>query len=330
MMKRFYDSKLVQVIIAFVIAVSLWAYVISNSNPTYTVNVNVTDIEYVGLENISGSGLYLIGDLPANIDVRISGTRNLVTGNSGDYSASFDFSGINQPGEYVIRTRVNTPAGVTIKRIRPEEIMVRIDSGATHEFEPVLNLKGKKADDYDISILTDRILASGPQSLLSSINRFEVRIDTDEITAGGERTYTAVAVDESGKPIYDDRLTFDGKVKLDISYTKTVEVELDTDSLPHQITDNYEVAVKSYSEAVKLKGDKTVLDGIEKVVADFSSAELLPEEENQKAELNIKLPNGVSLAYGEKPYAELNYEHKALSEDVYEPEGGDEQTNDED
>ncbi|MBE7060255.1 MAG: hypothetical protein E7389_05485 [Ruminococcaceae bacterium] len=329
MMRRFYESKLVQAIFAFAVAVSLWAYVISNSNPTYTTNVNITQIDYIGLENISAGGLYLIGDLPASIDVRVSGTRNLVTGNLTDYSASFDFSGINQPGDYIIRTKVSTPAGVTVRRIRPEEITVRIDSGVTRDFKPELNIKGKKADEYDISILTDSISASGPESLISAISRFEVRVDADEISTAGERTYTAVAVDEGGKPIYDERLTFDEKVKLNISYTKIVSVDVDTNSLPEQITENYEVAVKSKTESVKIKGDKSLLDGIESVKADFYNADFKPEEENQKLELNISLPSGVSLAEGEKIYAELNYEKKALSDYDIETEGGVEQSNDE-
>ena len=78
-MRKLFENKILQAVFALAISISLWAYVITNSNPTYTSNVNITNVDYIGLDDVSKNGLYLIGDLPVSIDARVSGTRNLVT-----------------------------------------------------------------------------------------------------------------------------------------------------------------------------------------------------------------------------------------------------------
>ena len=311
-MRILFENKIIQAFFALAVSISLWAYVISNSNPTYTTNVNITNIEYKGLDEVSKNGLYLIGDLPVSVNARVSGTRNLVTKTSSEYSASFDFSEINQPGDYIIRTKINVPAGVTVKRLSPEEINIRIDSGKTESFKTALILEGKHAEDFNVSLLTDSISVSGPASILALIARLEVRVNTDNLSGSEEMTYTAVAVDDYGRPIKDERLSFDEKVKVNIGFLKQVEIEVNSSFVPEYISDEYNVDISLSTETVRLKGDKTILDKTQKVNADLSSIQFNTSEKTQKVKLPLQLPNGVSVYDDSDSYveAEIKYEVK--------------------
>ena len=331
-MKKLFENKILQAVFALAVSISLWAYVITNSNPTYTSNVNITNVDYIGLDDVSKNGLYLIGDLPVSVDVRVSGTRNLVTRTSSEYSASFDFSGISQPGDYIIRTKVNVPAGVTIKRVGPEEINVRIDSGKTQDFKTYLVLEGRHTEDYEVSLITDKIAVSGPSTLLSLISKLEVRVNTDNINGGGEMTYSAVAVDDSGRPIKDDRLTFDGNVKLNVGFLKQVKIETDFSDIPQYISDEYNVSISVNSENIRLKGDKAVLDRLQKVTADLSDVQFDPSEKKQKVKLSLSLPSGVSVYESDDNVidAEITYETKNKEASDNEEEAGQENNENQD
>ena len=107
-MKKLFENKFFLVIVAFLISVSFWCYVVLGTNPTYTAWVKVPKVVYEGLADITDKGFFFIGDIDemaSDIQVRATGARSLVTKSNEDLSEAaqkfFDFITSEEANEII-------------------------------------------------------------------------------------------------------------------------------------------------------------------------------------------------------------------------------------
>ena len=317
MMKKLTENKFVHAIIAILISIGFWCYVIVGSNPTYTANLSVTNVVYEGLADLTDKGFYFIGELPGKIDIRATGARSLVTRVSDEYSAKIDFTNIKGAGEYNLRVKMETPSGVEVKNIKPKFIKVTIDSGKTKKVGVNVDIFGSKANEFEINPIEESISVSGPSSVISKITDFEVKINTDDIEKTGETMYRATPLDGDGKEVIDEKLTFDNIVKVKIDRIKTVDVIVDESIIPAYIKENYNVSVSVDEQKINIAADDSVLADTDKIEADISTVMLNPSQSPQKAEVYLIAPENTRLANGtaKKVTVTITYEPVDEAED---------------
>ncbi len=294
MISKLFESKLFQVIFSFVAATAVWAYVVINTDPQYTSNLNVTNIEYFGMNELTDNNFYIIDKLPENIEVRVSGSRSLVTKITDGYVAALDFSGITNAGEYTLDVKVSVPPGVELHKVKPESIKVHIDVGKTRTIETKLNVLGKNVSNYDVELNDKYIDVTGPSSIVDKIERFDINVNTDEIKKEGKVKYEVIPSDSKGN-VLTDKLTYTKTVDVSIRGIKTVDVSLDKSKIPEDITSKYKLDAEFSKKSVRICGNSEKLKSISDIKVDLSNIEFEPVLEEQKFEAKLKLPEGVEL-----------------------------------
>ena len=84
-------SKKFNIILALIIAIALWAYVLGEVNPESTTTVKNVPINFTNQESLEDNGLTVLGSSQTSISVSISGQRTAITKvEPGDFSVTCD------------------------------------------------------------------------------------------------------------------------------------------------------------------------------------------------------------------------------------------------
>ncbi len=309
-MKKLFENKFVYTIVALLISIGFWCYVVVGTNPECTANLTVTNVVCEGLsELITNKELFFIGTPPEKIDVKVDGPWRMVSKANDDYVATVDFSGIKGAGEYTLKVKVTGPHGVEIKKIKPETINVTMDAGKKKSVPVLLDVYGKKRENYEIKLIDEFIPASGPTAVVSKIEGFDVKINTDAIEKTGEVMYKAVPFDSEGNEIFDKELTYDNIVPVQIERVRETDIIVDESIIPAYIKDKYNVSVELDKKTVRVVGEDKVLEENEKIEASLATVMISPSSVPQKATVNLIIPEGLHLAKDENGTVDISIKY---------------------
>ena len=171
-------KEIIDRIIAVIIAIGLWFYVISVVNPPTTVIVRQVPVSLLNQDYLESSKLAIAGDGNYSVDVVLSGKRmDLMVGPS-DLTATADLNGLI-PGQNYITVRVTSPHNTTVQEIRTEKIQVYIDELVTANKNVEVQVLNLPAGTELSSITLDHasIAVSGAKSLVDMVDRLDVIVD---------------------------------------------------------------------------------------------------------------------------------------------------------
>lgn len=314
MMKKFLEKKFAHALVALAVSIGFWCYVVMGTNPVCTANLTVSNIVCDGLQELTDKGFFFEGDLPGKIDIRAKGAWKLVSKINEDYSAKIDFTGIKGAGDYTLKVKVTGPSGVEIKKVRPETINVTIDAGKTKKVGTTLSVLGKKASDYEISLIDESISASGPTSVISKIDDFKVEVNADSIDKTGKVMYKAVPLDADGNELIDAKLTYDKGVAVQIDRIKEVDIVVDESLIPTYIKELYNVNIELDRKTVKIAGEDKALDEVGKIEANLATVMLKPSENVQTAKIRLLVPENVRFAQGETETVNVSINYQSIDD----------------
>ena len=171
-------------LISLLFAVFLWYFVSSEDQVDMNVQVPV---EIVNLPR----DLVISNQYKSTLDVTISGPRGLIRKVSQGVSRSIDLSKAT-PGTTVVANdldSISVPRGISILRINPTHITLRLDRLIKKELAIRPITHGKPPDDLELAAITMKpevIEVSGPQSILAR----EQNLQTEPIDISGLKAST--------------------------------------------------------------------------------------------------------------------------------------------
>ena len=90
-------SKKFNIVLALIIAIALWAYVLGEVNPESTATVKNIPINFTNQESLEDNGLTVLDSSQTSISVSISGQRTAITKvEPSDFSVTCDVEGLNK------------------------------------------------------------------------------------------------------------------------------------------------------------------------------------------------------------------------------------------
>ena len=120
-------NKNINIILAFIIAVSLWAYVLGDVNPKTEVVIKEVPIVFENEATLSDDGLVILNYSYASVNVTITGPRTEVTKVSkGDFTVTADVEGL-AVGSNIVRLDITGPDNVKISDVSTEKVSVTVD-----------------------------------------------------------------------------------------------------------------------------------------------------------------------------------------------------------
>lgn len=282
-------------VFAVIIAISLWAYVLGDINPTTSITIKDVPISYINEETLEDSGKIVLSASQDTVNITISGSRTEVTKvKQSDFSVTADVEALSI-GSNVVRLDVKEPDSVEITNISTDKIDITVDELVTVN-KKVQVTTGKKVDDdkepYIVDIEQDTIEVAGAKSLVKQVDVVNALIDESKLE-DSEKTLTAKLepVDSAGKTVKGVKLSKNNiSVTVIMHHKKTVDLEIpviDAES------DEFERNI-SLPDKIVIKGADDVLDTIDSIKC--KSIDLGQYKESTNILVEPILPDGVQVS----------------------------------
>lgn len=292
-------------VFAVIIAISLWAYVLGDINPTTNITIKDVPISYVNEEALEISGKVVLNADQDTVNITISGSRTEVTKvNKSDFSVKADVEALSI-GSNAVRLDIKGPDTVEITNVSTDKINVTVDELVTVN-KKVNVTTAKNVDEdkepYIVAQDMDNIGVSGAKSLVQQVDSVRAVIDETELE-DAEKTLTAKLepVDSTGKTVEGVSLPTDSmSVTAIMHHIKTVDLEVPVNNTN---SDEYERSV-SLPDKIVIKGADEVLANIDSIQCE--KIDLNEYKETTNILLTPVLPEGVQVSADySKLYAKL-------------------------
>lgn len=186
------NRKILQVILAVVIAMAMWFYVINVENPTGTARIRDVPVQLQGEEALAENGL-MVTDLSQDaITVRLSGKKKtLMKISSKTLSLTLDVSALSEPGEWTLTGRLSYPANVnsdnvTISHWDNLRVTVTVEPKAEKTVPVRGQFIGSEAAGHQtgaVTVVPDTLELTGPEDTLEKISYALAQAEGEDITS---------------------------------------------------------------------------------------------------------------------------------------------------
>lgn len=290
-----FQSKKLNLLMSFIIAIILWAYVIGEINPVTTksfVDVNINLENQIALEE---RGLAIESISEDKINVTVKGERSRVQNvEKDDVYAEVDLA-LARVGHNELDVNVRTPEKVNVDKKNINKVRLTVGELVSEERPTKVVYVGATNSDlepYTIERTPEKVIIRGAMSNVEKVSQVVAKVRVDQIK-DKETTAEAelVPVDKNGKVVNWIRLS-SSQIQVKAVMTKTKKVDLD---VPIQGNDSGDVKL-DYQKTVIIKGNADVVKEISKI--ETEPVDLSAYDQNTTIELKPILPKGVQLAAG--------------------------------
>ena len=288
-------SNKVNLILALIVAIVLWSYVLVDVNQSSTETVKGVPITIINEDELEANDLVLLSTDYEKVNITYSCQRTF-SGKIKDseFSVTADVEGLKK-GSHKVKLFISAPDDVSVENISIPKITVTIDELVTVEktVTPVIdNSDGDETEPNILQVSDDTVSVKGAKSLVDRVVTMNAVLDASKVkTEMKSFTVPLVAVDDSGKEIENVQLS-----KKNVSLTavlfkkKTVDLEVTVDGLE---SSDFQRSV-SVPKTITIKGRDSVLANIDKITC--QNVNLEDVYEDTEIALTPILPSGVNLA----------------------------------
>lgn len=295
----------VNAVIAFVAAILFWMYVVGQVDPTTTGRVVSVPVVFAGEEALAENDLALADPRVMTVDVVIKGSRSDVRktmSHSERIKAVVDVSPYAK-GTHEVDIDITVPNAVEVEKVSQEEVTIVIDDLVFEEFPVEVRYEGifdAAQEPGNVSVEPETVTVSGAACTVSTIDRLEAVIETEELSEKIAVLQKPIAVlDANGIEVGHVTLSStEAAITVGLVEFKTVALNVETTGAP---AEGFELGGIDCPATVTVKGPHSVVSEITELNAepiDISgcSADLT-------AALSIPLPDGVLLVAPEQAEA---------------------------
>lgn len=287
-------------VLAVVVAIVLWAYVVGEVNPVIDKVIHNVPISFEHQDALERNNLTILSSSTEKVNISVSGQRATVSKlNASDFNVTCDVEGLTL-GENVVRLKVEGPNDAKIEHINTEKVTVIIDEKTTAEKPVQVVIQGETSSDKEASVVkldTNKIAVSGPKTSVNKVVSVAAYLDASDVTTTTKSfTVKPVPIDASGKQVDGVYAVGDAKVGVDavLLTTKTVSLHVDVTN------DSYGGIERSYSvpKTIVIKGTEDALRGVSLIKC--QTVDLKNVLEDTAVELKPILPTGIQVAEASK------------------------------
>lgn len=197
-MDRLPKKNLTAKIVALIMAVILWVYVMNEQNPPIEVNMEIP----LEVRNISSN--YVAVDVPEYVRVRVRGPRtSIVALSQQDIKTYIDLKGLSD-GINTAKVHTTIPTSIEVVEVIPDKITFRLDSVVSRQVPVEVKLIGTPSNDVivgKITFNTSHIAVEGPKGLLDTAVKAVAQVDISGKNADFTISAPLIIVDKSGKEV---------------------------------------------------------------------------------------------------------------------------------
>lgn len=292
-MDRFFSDNNNLKVLAVIIALILWMYVMTEQNPQVTHVFRDVPVTY---QNLDSNKLALRDtNQEAMVDVTIKARRSVIANiDKSDIKCILNLKG-RMEGENLIPVAVKLPEGVELMDVKPREIVVYLDAVIEEQFPVRVQLQGVPARGYtalDPIIKQKEVVVKGARSKVNSVKTVAVQIDITGESRDVMGSYPVRVFNSNGKVI--EGLTFRPEaieVVVPIVFKRDLPIKLDLLGTPPS---GYLISnITIEPQTITVTGNKDLLEKIDSIkTAPIDVTEI---KKDLAREVSVILPKGVKL-----------------------------------
>ncbi len=279
-------------IIALILAIILWFFVMNEQNPPIENRFTVP------LEAHNVSEGYTVNYELESARIKVKGARNLFASSAGekDFRAFIDLGGLEE-GKHAVKIQTILPQGFELVTVTPETVMVEVDKIVEKDIRVDIAFSGTPESGVTVGKATPnhkKIVVQGPRNVVDTISRVVGYVNLSGVDSDFTVEAPLVAVNGEGKEVLGVQLR-PNSVKIAASivkglYKKEVSVKpVAGDDLPEGLG---LVSIKLEPEKIEIYGDQRLVDDISELHTEkISLADIV---NSQKRQVRLELPVGVN------------------------------------
>ena len=320
-MKR---NKIISLLLAVVIALSLWVYVVTTVTPEdsqWIRNIPVTFANEDGL--FSDRNLTLTQGRNATVDLKVYGKRqDLLKLSNSNITITADLADVLGPGEWQLRYTVEMPETVSDNDISIEarsayEVAVQVDLLSVKEIPVQAVFQGSVADGYvqdPIELEYDTLEISGPQDQVSQVDHAQVVLERTNLSKTVSDSLAYTLVDADGNEIASDEIHCSvDKIGVMMTVSLVKELPLTMQFIDGGGATEEHVVSSIEPSTITVKGSAEDLEGMNSLNIGNIDLSTVPTNTAYTGTFNIVLPDNLTNMTGEET-ADVTVELKNLKE----------------
>lgn len=289
------ENKRVKIVLALIIAVGLWAYVIGDTNPEDTKTFRNIPIELLNEETLTEQDLAVLETSAEQMSVTLKGKRadiNRIT--DKDVRAVVNLADAGK-GENQLSVSLRTPDSVEITDQSISRVTVMVEDRVSKEVEVVPHYEGTFASDQEpitVEMSNDSVIVTGAKSLVERVASVTAKIPEGKVS-DELRTISAEVfpINDEGQKIGNLKLSVNKvEITTELAKTKTVDLEVPIIDDSNQADSKRVDAPKT----ITIKGRGGDLAKVESITAE--EIDLTNVTEDKEIEIIPHLPDGVQLS----------------------------------
>ena len=300
-MKR---NKLGSFLLALVISLGLWLYVVSYIDTTHEQTLyNVP----VGLEGKSiltaDRGFMLLSEDDYRVNITVSGSRQDVSKiNAGNIQVVTDLSKIEEPGEHKLNYDViypgDVPTGAVKAKKDPDWVTVVVARKKTKEIPVSVTYEGDVPAEYikDTAALEldhTYVEISGPEDVVDQIHHAAISVDCTGRTESIYESFRYVLQDQRGEPVDAAWITTNvSEVKVYLPVVMVKKIPLTVTLVDGGGATEATTKLTIDPAHISISGSETALAAMEEL--NLGIIELAQITKDQELTFDITLPEGVT------------------------------------
>jgi len=196
-------ANLRTLLIAFILAVSVWISAVTAANPDEVRPPITVPLELIGED----PSLIMISTPPSVIEVTLRAPRSIweqLTAQENTVRAILDLSGLSA-GEHTVDIQIQVSLRPTqIVLTNPTSVTVKLEPLATKTLPLDLSLSGQPAIGYqagDTILDPTEVIVSGPETLVKQASRARILVNLGGIRESIDQAVTVEILDEKNAPL---------------------------------------------------------------------------------------------------------------------------------
>ena len=296
-------NKLGSFLLALVIALGLWLYVVNYINTTHEQTLYNVPVGLEGKSLLTERGFMILSEDDYRVNITVSGSRQDVSKiNASNIQAVADLSKIDEPGEHKLTYNVifpgDVPTGAVSSQKDPDRVTVEVARKKTKEIPVIVSYTGDVPASYikDTSALEldhSYVEITGPEEVVDRIQRANISIDCRGRTESIYESLRFELQDMYCEPVDAVWITTnvsEVKVYLPIVMVKQVPLAVTLVDGGGATADTTKLVIDPAQ--ISISGSETALEALDEL--NLGIIDLSQITQDQELTFEINLPEGVT------------------------------------
>lgn len=297
-------SKILTGILSLVLAVAIWAYVVTVVSPNSDMKFTGIPVGIQGEAQLHELG-FMVTDMDVNeVDLRIEGNRkDLDNLRSSDIRLTVDVSknpsaGVHKLPYSIGFTGKSDGSAFNILSKEPGTISVTLEPRVSKAVPVEVNYTGNVDDSFiadkeNVVKDVEQVNIVGPQSEVDQIHKAVVEVNLDGHNETLSQAYAYTLCDNDGQPVQTKLTTTDvDQVNITLKIIRVKEIKLVLNVIEGGGATLKNTQVFLSPESIWVSGSDALLEGFEEL--EIGTINLGEIAEDQTIPLSIKLPEGIT------------------------------------